>query len=332
MPSETQTETHSKTRTPRTAKRQSARGARGRIVRMNTRTVITHGLRNGGGLDFYHRAVTASWPAFFGALALFFLLLNAVFAALYMCGHASIANLSPPGFGGAFFFSVETLATVGYGDMHPQTVYAHEIAALEIFTGMSSIALATGLIFVRFSRPRARIIFARYAVVHTFDGRPTLIVRAANGRQNVIVEARAKLRVMREETTPEGYMLRRIHDLKLVRDQHPIFLFGWNLMHVIDEESPLYGESAQSLAACNAALMVMIEGSDESTTQMMQSRYTWLADKIRWQHRFVDLLYDDEEGVTHLDYTKFDQIVPIDDEARPPASSSSSSSSLGLSG
>ena len=114
-----------------------------------------------------------------------------------MLGNAPIANQFPAGFGGAFFFSVETLATVGYGDMHPQTVYAHWIATLEIFVGMSSIALATGLIFARFSRPHAKIMFARYAVVRPLDGRMTLMVRAANARQNVIVEARARLRIMR---------------------------------------------------------------------------------------------------------------------------------------
>jgi len=155
-----------------------------------------------------------------------------------MLGAAPIANHFPEGFGGAFFFSVETLATVGYGDMHPQTVYVHWIATLEIFVGISSIALATGLIFARFSRPDAKIIFARYAIVRPLEGQMTLMVRAANGRQNVIAEARARLRILRQETTVEGYMLRKLHDLTLVRDQHPVFKLGWSLMHFIDESSP----------------------------------------------------------------------------------------------
>jgi inward rectifier potassium channel len=290
----------------------------GRKVHTSSGTVIAHGMPGRWWwLDLYHRALTASWPAFFASLAALFLLLNTVFGSLYLLGADPIANQSPKGFAGAFFFSVETLATVGYGDMHPQTIYAHLISTIEIFTGMSGIALATGIIFARFSRPRAKILFARYAVVRPLDGHPTLMVRAVNARQNVIAEARAKLRLMRYESTPEDYSLWRIHDLKLVREQHPIFLLGWNMMHVIDEDSPLYGETAETLAARDASLMIMIEGSDETTAQTMQARCTWSHEQIRWQHRFVDLLHDDENGITHIDYTKFDQVVALEPAAAP---------------
>jgi inward rectifier potassium channel len=294
-------------------KRQAPGGKGGRVLRSGVGEIVAHGMPDRQRLDLYHRALTATWPAFFASLAGFFVLLNTVFATLYLCGHAPIANQSPDGFVGAFFFSVETLATVGYGDMHPQTIYAHAIATLEIFTGMSSIALATGLIFVRFSRPRARIVFSRYAVVRPLDGQPTLMLRAANARQNVIIEAKAKLRMMRYEVKPEGYPIWRIRDLKLVREQHPIFFLGWTLMHVIDETSPLYGETGESLAACEASLMLMIEGADETTTQIMYGRTALSHSDIRWQHSFVDLLHDDDQGVTHIDYTKFDQVVPLDD-------------------
>ncbi|MGN6084134.1 ion channel [Trinickia sp.] len=299
----------------RAAERRTISRQGGRILRTGTGTVVTHGMPDRARLDLYHRALTARWPVFFGSMGAFFVLLNAFFAVLYSLGHAPIANQSPEGFLGAFFFSVETLATVGYGDMHPQTVYAHAIATLEIFTGMSSIALATGLIFVRFSRPRARIIFSRYAVVRPLDGVPTLMLRAANARQNFIVEAKAKLRLMRHETKPEGYSLWRIEDLKLVREQHPIFLLGWNLMHVIDETSPLFGETAESLAAAEASLMLVIEGADETTTQTMFGRHNWEFDDIRWQHAFADLLQDDEDGVTHFDYAKFHEVRPLDEAA-----------------
>jgi inward rectifier potassium channel len=306
---DTDIHTGAKRRRTRSARRRSS----GRTVHVQTgSTVVTHGMPATGQLDLYHQALTARWPVFFGALAALFLLLNTAFALLYLCGAAPIANQSPPGFLGAFFFSVETLATVGYGDMHPRTIYAHVITTLEIFMGMSSIALATGVIFVRFSRPRARIIFSRYAIVRPLDGQPTLMVRAANARQNVIVEAEAKLRLMRRESTPEGYWLWRITDLELLRDRHPIFLLGWNIMHVIDETSPLHGETAESLAACNASLMIYVEGADETTTQRMEARYMWSHAEIRWQHRFVDLLYDDEEGVRHIDYTHFHDVVALE--------------------
>ncbi|MFM0335058.1 ion channel [Paraburkholderia fungorum] len=296
--------------------RASKRRPRGsREMRLDDRVVIAHGLPVPVWQDLYHRALMVRWPVFFVSLGILFLLLNTTFATLYMLGTAPIANQFPPGFSGAFFFSVETLATVGYGDMHPQTVYAHWIATLEIFIGMSSIALATGLIFARFSLPHAKIMFARYAIVRPLEGRMTLVVRAANARQNVIAEARAKLRIMRLETTTEGFTLRKLYDLTLVRDQHPVFKLGWSLMHVIDEASPLFGETAETLKASDASLLITIEGVDESTSQTMQARHLWSCDRIRWQHRYVDIMRE-ENGVSHIDYSHFDEVVPLDP---PPA-------------
>jgi inward rectifier potassium channel len=291
------------------ASRRRARGSR--EMRLDDRVVIAHGMPTPLWQDLYHRALVVRWPVFFVSLALLFLLLNTLFATLYMLGDAPIANLFPKGFGGAFFFSVETLATVGYGDMHPQTVYAHWIATLEIFVGMSSIALATGLIFARFSRPHAKIMFARYAVIRPIDGRMTLMVRSANARQNVIAEARARLRIMRLETSIEGYTLRKLYDLALVRDQHPVFKLGWTLMHIIDEASPLFGETAESLKGRDVSLLLTLEGIDESTSQTMQARHMWSCEQIFWQYRFVDIM-SERDGVSHIDYAHFDEIVPLD--------------------
>jgi inward rectifier potassium channel len=287
-----------------------------REMRINSRMVVAHGIPVHFWQDIYHRALTVKWPVFFVSLGMMFLLLNATFASLYMLGTAPIANQFPSGFGGAFFFSVETLATVGYGDMHPQTVYAHWIATLEIFVGMSGIALATGLIFARFSRPRAKIMFARYAVVRPIDGHMTLMARAANARQNVIAEARAKMRMMRLETTAEGYTLRKLYDLPLVREQHPIFLFGWTLMHIIDETSPLFGETAESMKARDASLLISIEGADEETSQTMQDRHEWEAKNILWGHKYVDVMRE-VDGISHIDYEHFDDVEPLEPLAKP---------------
>ena len=293
------------------ASTQKPRAHGSREMRLHDRVVITHGMPQPLWQDLYHRALVVRWPTFFVSLAVVFLVLNTTFAALYMLGNAPIANQFPAGFSGAFFFSVETLATVGYGDMHPQTVYAHWIATLEIFVGMSSIALATGLIFARFSRPHAKIMFARYAIVRPLDGRMTLMVRSANARQNVIVEARARLRIMRQETSVEGYTLRKLYDLTLVRDQHPVFKLGWTLMHIIDESSPLFGETAETLKERDTSLLLTLEGVDESTSQTMQARHMWACEQIFWQHRFVDIL-SEQDGVSHIDYSHFDEIVPLD--------------------
>jgi inward rectifier potassium channel len=286
------------------------RGAPRKLL-IGGREVLVYGMPIKTWGDFYHSALTMRWPTFFASLAALFLLLNGVFACLYQLGAKPIANQYPDGFLGAFFFSVETLATVGYGDMHPQTLYAHIIATLEIFVGMSGIALGTGLVFARFSRPRAKIMFAHNVVVHPIEGRMTLMVRAANARQNVIAEAEAKLRLIRVETSSDGYRLRRIHDLKLVRNQHPLFTLGWTLMHVIDEASPLYGVTPEALASQHATLHVVIEGSDESTAQFMQARYSWSDRQIRWHFRYVDLM-SDADGVSTMDYTHFHDVIPFE--------------------
>nr|WP_240648362.1 ion channel [Pararobbsia silviterrae] len=249
------------------------------------------------------------WPIFFAAAAVLFIVLNCGFALLFLCGDHAIANQAPAGFLGAFFFSVETLATVGYGDMHPATIYGHVVATVEIFVGMSGVALTTGMIFARFSRPRARIIFAKYAIVRPIEGRTTLMVRAANARQNVIAEATARMRMMRSETTAEGFFIRKLYDIPLVRERHPVFMLGWNMMHVIDESSPLFGETVESLTKSRAELLLTIEGVDETTMQTMQARTAWPPERILWDHDYVDLLHQ-EDGVTHIDYTVFDKVVP----------------------
>ena len=273
--------------------------------------MLTYGLPRRPWQDLYHLFMTVSWPTLFASYAGFFALFNLIFAALYQAQPADIANLNPGGYWGRFFFSVETLATVGYGDMHPQTVYAHVIASVEIFTGMMSLALITGMMFARFSRPTARILFARHAVIRQFDGRLTLMLRAANARQNVIMEATAQLRLIRDEQTAEGYRIRRIYDLPLRRREQPLFLYGWSLMHVIDEGSPLSGASLESLKATKAFLLLTIGGIDETTGQTLMSRHQYHSTSLRWNHTFTDIFTTGEDGIDRFDYTKFHDVEPL---------------------
>lgn len=254
--------------------------------------------------------MTVSWPTVFLSFATFFLLFNLLFAGIYALRPQDIANLNPPNFWGFFFFSVETFATVGYGDMHPQAPFAHVVAAIEIFIGLMSLSLLTGMMFARFSRPTARFLFARNAVIRPVDGKMTLMLRAANARQNIVMEAQATLRLLRNETLAEGMQLRRIHDLKLLRQQHPIFLFGWTLMHVIDESSVLHGETAESLAGSNAILLLTISGTDETTGQTLMARENYPSHALRWNHGFADILTT-MDGVDHFDYSVFHQVEPL---------------------
>lgn len=277
----------------------------GRRVSLGDRDVVTYDLQTQFWQDLYYHAMTCSWPVFFAAIGALFVTLNLVFATLYIAGDHAIGNLMPDNFLGAFFFSVETLATVGYGDMHPQTVYGHTISTIEIFIGMASVALATGVIFARFSKPRSSVIFAQHPVSHVIDGRRMLLIRMANTRLNVISEASAKLRLIRNEQSATLGSFRKIYDLPLQRDQHPIFVLGWTIFHLIDETSPLYGITSEELKRTQAALILSFEGVDETTNQTLRARQYYPCDLIRWNHRYVDIFATDDEHTQHIQYAKF---------------------------
>lgn len=287
---------------------------RPRVVQIGGRQFISEGIHVRFWDDFYHRALTMSWPTFFGFATSVFLILNAIFAMIYEVDPHGIANQFPKGLAGAFFFSVETLATVGYGDMHPQSVYAHIVATAEIIIGMGNLAVITGLIFARFSRPQSRIKFGKHPIVRTIEGKQVLMMRAANMRLNLIAQASAKLHLLRLHASPEGFQIRRIEDLKLVREQHPVFVLSWNVMHIIDEESPLFTTPLDELEEKEAALLLTIEGIDETTSQSMMARHQWSIKEVRWNYRYVDLVRRDDDGVNIIDYTIFDDVLPLEEE------------------
>jgi len=286
-------------------------GGRMRQIEVGGRTIHVHRLPLRLGHDIYYVCMTMSWPRFYLAIAMLFSMLNLLFATLYQLQADSIANQFPQGFWGAFFFSVETLATVGYGDMHPQTVYAHIISMLEIFLGMMSLALVTGVTFARFSLPRSRIVFSRHPVIRQMDGQLSLMMRAANARQNVIVDAQAQLQVLFNTRSSEGTRMRRLHDLKLQRQHHPMFVLSWTLIHVIDDKSPLHGLGVDELADLKAGFVLSISGNDEITRQTMAARHVFEHDDIRWHYQYQDLLYTDEGGEDHVDFGLLHEIRPM---------------------
>lgn len=278
------------------------------------REVEIRGLSAQTWLDLYHYLMTVGWPQLFASFALVFVGFNLIFAMLYWARPECIAHLNPDGYWGCFFFSIETLATVGYGDMHPQNLYGHAVSATEIFIGTMSLALLTGVMFARFSRPRARFIFARHVVVRPINGQRTLMLRAANARQNIVLEASARLRMVRDAETPEGWRTRKIEDLRLVRDHHPIFQLGWTLMHVIDESSPLHGHTAQSLAQVRAGLVLTLSGTDETTGQVLMARQEYAHDTVHWNHGFDDILDIGTDGKDRVDYSKFHGVHELTDQ------------------
>jgi inward rectifier potassium channel len=279
------------------------------LIRFGNREIETLGWSQGFWGDLYHRSMTVYWPVFFGSAAAIFVALNAVFGFLYSLGHEPIANAAENGPLAYFYFSIETLATVGYGDMHPQTNYGHLIATVEIFTGMSFLAVMTGLIFARFSRPRARFVFAHTAVFTRHEGHQALMIRTANARHDTISRASARLWLIRAEPTKEGDQLRRFYELKLDRSEHPMFILSWMLFHVIDKESPLYGATSADLAEGDAVFVLNVGGLDDSSAQQLYARHVYSWRDIRWQHRYKDITSVSPQGRFLLDYTKFHDVV-----------------------
>jgi inward rectifier potassium channel len=285
---------------------QNERTSRARVVRLGGREIIVaEGQRLRFWADIRHRSMTASWPSFIAGAALVFVVFNAIFALFYWIGDQPIANVPGGAYIDYLYFSIETLSTAGYGDMHPQTHYGHFVAATELFTGIFSMSLMTGLIFARFSRPNARLLFAENPVISSHEGKPTLMVRFVNERHNIIGNAAAKLWLMRNEVSAEGGTLRRFYQLPLVRDEHPALALSWTLYHVIDQASPLYGMSADDVAASDVSLVVVVSGYDVVAAQTIHARKSYDYPDIRFGHRYADILDRTEDGRLRIDYGRF---------------------------
>ena len=285
--------------------RRSERTPKPRVVELAGREIITEGLALNFWADISHRCLTASWPSFIAGAALVFLGFNAVFAVFYWIGDQPISNVPGGAYIDYLYFSIETLSTAGYGDMHPQTHYGHFIATVELFTGIFSMSLMTGLIFARFSRPNARLLFANNPVISTHEGSPTLMVRLANERQDIIGNATARLWMFKNTVTAEGHPFRRFYELPLLRNESPALALSWTLHHVIDENSPLYGLNPEDLEAANVSFVVVVSGYDVVAAQTVHARKLYDHPDIRFGHRYVDVLTVSEDGKVRIDYGRF---------------------------
>ena len=290
------------------ANRPGERKSKPRIVWLGGREVIAEGLRLSFWADISHRCMTASWPSFIGGAGLVFIGFNAVFAVFYWIGNQPISNVQ-----GAYidylYFSIETLSTAGYGDMHPQTHYGHFVAAVELFTGIFSMSLMTGLIFARFARPNARLLFADHPVISSHDGKTTLMIRFANERHNIIGNASARLWLLKNEMSLEGQSFRRFYELRLVRNEHPALALSWTLYHVIDQESPLYGLDPEALGASAVSLVVVVSGYDVLAAQTVHARKSYDHSELRFGQRYADILDTSEEGRLRIDYGRFHETL-----------------------
>lgn len=286
-----------------------------RRLRQGTFEVLKSGTSRFELRDPYHLAVALPWPYFvaFGLCAI--VLINCLFAVLYVLAPGSIQHLPAGDFPHAFFFSLETLSTVGYGEMAPASLYGYAVAALEIIVGMGFIALLTGILFFRFSQSQAGLLFADHAVVSTYNGKPTLMVRVGNSRANMLIEANAKLSILLREVSAEGQVFRRYRDLTLVCGRLPAFPLTWTLMHTVDLSSPLLGYDAEKLRADWGRVFLSVEARDPKLGRTVQDLFDYDDKHVLFGARFVETMHYDEDGVPTADLSKLGEIeiIAVDD-------------------
>lgn len=256
----------------------------------------------------YHRLLAISWPAFFLLAAVVYLGANILFAGAYLlCGHGALegvdAKTDSGRFLNAFFFSVQTLATIGYGRITPSGLAANLLVAIEALSGLLGFALITGIMFARFSRPMARIMFSTTAVVAPYrDGR-ALMFRIANGRTNELTDVRATVTVAYFEER-DGKRLRRFHALRLERDVVMFLPTQWVVVHPMDGESPLAGFTESKLAESDAEVLILLSANDETFSQTVQTRSSYKHDEVVWGARFRDIFESDAAGGMVLDLSR----------------------------
>ncbi len=264
--------------------------------------------------DAYQNFLTMRWSASIGFIVLAFFAVNLAFAAVYFAV-GGVDGARAGSFWDVLLFSVQTLGTIGYGVMVPKSDAANAVMIVESITSIVFAALATGLLFAKFSRPTARVAFTSVAVITQHEGQRTLIFRLGNRRSNIIVDATLRVTASLTRVTKEGENFYKMVDLQLVRDRMSELGRGWIVMHVIDETSPLHGMDAAALAKAEVEIGVSLLGYDSITMQTIHSSRVYTDKQIKIGHRFRDTLSTLPNGDYMLDLRQFDATVP-DSEPR----------------
>lgn len=259
--------------------------------------------------DIYHTVLGISWAAYFAFIGLAFVSANALFACLYLLEPGSIAGAHDT-FTDAFFFSVQSLATIGYGTMAPATLYGHVLVTIEALTGLLGFALVTGVTFSKFARPTARVVFSKNAVVGERDGERFLMFRMANYRHNQIVEAQLRVMILQTVVTREGEQLRVPLEVPLVRDRSAFFRLTWTASHRIDDKSPFFGPDAEKrLREKDSQIFLSLTGLDETIAQTVHARQVYTLDDIVWGARFKDVISLATDGIRTIDYRYMHEVT-----------------------
>ncbi len=256
----------------------------------------------------YYNLIEGSWPRLGAVFVLLFMGMNAVFAGFYQLQEGSLSGNGS--FLDAFFFSVQTVSTIGYGAIAPQTLYANVLVTLEVVLGLTFAALTTGLVFAKVSRPEAGVLFSAPLTVTDMDGVPTLCLRVGNTRTSEVVDASVHVSVLMDHTTSEGHRLRRVVDLPLVRSHTPIFALTWTVMHRIDEQSPLRDCDWTRPEQFWSSIVVTLGGHEATYAQTVYDRHLYYPDDVRFRHVFEDVLEFREGRHLVVDYGRFHNTCP----------------------
>jgi inward rectifier potassium channel len=279
--------------------------------------IVVIGGRSSALRDVYDFLMRAPWRTGVLLIVGAFLVVNVLFAFGYR-ETGGVAGVRPRSLLDAFFFSVQTLGTLGYGAMYPESIGAHLLVTFEVIVGVFVLALVTGFTFSKFSSVRARIQFAQNAVLSPHNGHPTLMLRVGNERRSRVIDARISVTLTRTEKTHEGVPFYRMLDLPLERRRIPNLARSWTVFHKVTEASPLYGMSPEKLAALDVELQILVTGLDETSSQTIHAQARYDYPQILWGARHADLLSELPGGRLQLDLSRFNDIVPTDATADFP--------------
>jgi inward rectifier potassium channel len=262
--------------------------------------------------DLYHLLLTLSWAKLFAVVGAGYVITNVLFAFMYLAVGDGVENMREGDFFDAFFFSVQTMATIGYGAMYPKTLFANILVAIEALLGLLGVSVGSGLVFARFSLPKARVMFSRIAVVAPHNGIPTLMFRVANERQSWILEAEVNVSLVISEITKEGEAMRRFYKLPLFRNQSSLFALTWTVMHPIHDSSPLYGVTLEEMLEKEMEILITITGIDQTVSDNIHAHHSYIPTEILWNHKFADILSKTRDGRRSVDYSCFHDAVALE--------------------